>query len=126
MTLMLFFYKVWLSITATNIVSLTMVFRLMRQQFKDIKDSLDFQNEEMFDDDMQPYYSSQLEKLRRENTIRIAIVDDKAYWVHNNTFYETEIINGKINNDGARPIDAHKLSSKQLNNLLEILDNIKK
>jgi hypothetical protein len=67
---------------------------------------------------------SQLEKIREKNTVKVAIVGDKAYWVHENTFYESDIVNGHIDNSAARPIDAHKLSSKQLKNLLDILDNI--
>lgn len=69
---------------------------------------------------------TQLEKIREKNTIRVAVVGKKAYWVHENTFYESDIINGHIDNSAARPIDAHKLSSKELNNLLNILDNIQR
>ena len=69
---------------------------------------------------------TQLEKIREKNTIRVAVVGKKAYWVHENIFYESDIINGHIDNSAARPIDAHKLSSKELNNLLNILDNIQR
>lgn len=67
---------------------------------------------------------TQLEKIRQKNTIRVAIVGDKAYWVHENIFYESDIVNGHIDNSAARPIDAHKLSPKELAKLLDILDRI--
>ena len=69
---------------------------------------------------------SQLQQLRKNSIIRVAVVDNKAYWVHNNTFYESDIVDGCIDNDAARPIDAIKLSSNEIEDLLEILDNIKK
>lgn len=68
--------------------------------------------------------SSQLLNIRKKNTVTVAIVENKAYWVHDNTFYETEIIDGQIDRDSARPINAHTLSKKKFNQLLEILDSI--
>ena len=70
------------------------------------------------------YVQTQLEKVRKRNVIRVAIVNNKAYWVHNNTFYEAEVIDGSIQNEKAKQIDAHNLSQKELNTLLDILDNI--
>lgn len=67
---------------------------------------------------------TQLEKIRAKNTLRVAVVGSKAYWVHENIFYESDIVNGQIDNSAARPIDAHKLSKKQLDQLLHILDKI--
>ena len=67
---------------------------------------------------------SQLEKVRKRNIIRVAIVDRKAYWVHDNIFYQADVVDGYIDNDDATPIDAHSLSKKELNKLLTILDSI--
>lgn len=69
---------------------------------------------------------SQLDKVRKKNTIKIALTDSKAYWVHENTFYESDLIDGHIDNENTRPVDAHKLSKKELNELLVILDGINK
>ena len=76
-----------------------------------------------FDEDVP---KSQLEKIRKKNIIRVAIIDEKAYWVHNNTFYQADIIDGFINNDEAKAIDAHTLSQDELSALMEILDTISK
>lgn len=68
---------------------------------------------------------SQLDRIRRKNIIRVAIVEKKAYWVHENVFYEAEIVNGQINNENAKPINALSLTQKELNKLLMILDSMK-
>lgn len=68
--------------------------------------------------------SSQLETLRKKNTIRVAVIGSKAYWVHDNTFYESDIVDGEIDNMRARPIDAHSLTTKQVHLLLSVLDRI--
>jgi hypothetical protein len=68
---------------------------------------------------------SQLDRIRRKNTIRVAILERKAYWVHDNIFYEAEVVNGQINNENAKPIDAHSLTQRDLNRLLMILDSMK-
>ena len=67
---------------------------------------------------------SQLDKIRKKNIVRVAVIGKKAYWVHENIFYEADVVNGHINNEEAKPIDAHKLSAKELERLLEILDSI--
>lgn len=67
---------------------------------------------------------SQLEQVRRKNTIRVAIVGKKAYWVHNYTFYESDIVNGEIDNEAARPINTENMSRLEINTLMSVLDKI--
>lgn len=67
---------------------------------------------------------SQLEQFRKKNTVRIAIIGDKAYWVYDNTFYETDVVDGEIDRDSSRPIDTNKLSIKQVRMLMDVLDSI--
>jgi hypothetical protein len=67
---------------------------------------------------------SQLEQFRKKNTIRIAIIGDKAYWVYDNTFYETDVVDGEIDREASRPIDTNKLSIKQVRMLMDVLDSI--
>lgn len=67
-----------------------------------------------------------MSKLFKKDLINIAIVDKKAYWVHDNTFYVAEVDdNGRIDTDNAQPIDVFSLSKKQAANLLKILDSLK-
>lgn len=67
---------------------------------------------------------SQLDKIRKKHIIRVGIIGKKAYWVHENTFYHADIINGHIDNDGAKPINAYDLSDKELKMLLNLLDQL--
>lgn len=69
-------------------------------------------------------HDSQLEQFRKKHTIKVAIIGDKAYWVHNNTFYETILVDGEIDNSQAKPIDANKLTTKEVRMLMDILDSI--
>lgn len=68
--------------------------------------------------------TTQLSILRKKNTIKIAFIEDKAYWVYNNAFYEADVIEGEIDNSTAIKIDATKLSSSQVQMLMSILDSI--
>lgn len=67
---------------------------------------------------------TQSEKIREKNIIRVAIVNDKAYFVHDNTFYTAEVINGEVDRSSASPINAFDMSKKEMKKLLSILDNM--
>ena len=70
--------------------------------------------------------TSQMEKILGKEIVNIAIVDQNAYWVYNNTFYTAEIDNdGMIDTDNAKPVDVFSLSKNQTNKLLKILDSLK-
>lgn len=59
-----------------------------------------------------------------ERYLKVAIVDDKAYWVVNNTFYQAEIIDDEIIKEDARPVDAFDIDFKDVNKMMTILDSI--
>jgi hypothetical protein len=59
-----------------------------------------------------------------EESVRVAILDDKAYWVYHNTLYETEVYGGDPDFDSAQPVDTMSLPHKELNRLLYILDSL--
>lgn len=56
-------------------------------------------------------------------TIRVAVINEKAYWVHDNVFYESEVIK-EPDFDTAQPVDIDSLSPKQMQDLFEILDDL--
>lgn len=68
--------------------------------------------------------ATQMQKLERKNIIRVAIVDEKAYFVHENTFYTAAIVDGEVDRSSASPINAIDMSKKEMNKLLSILDNM--
>ena len=59
-----------------------------------------------------------------ENFIKVAIVDDKAYWVIQNVLYEADVIDEEIDKENASPVDAFSMDFKEVNQLMNILDNM--
>jgi hypothetical protein len=67
---------------------------------------------------------SQLEKRLEDNNTKIIILDDMAYWVKNNVFYVSSLINGKPSIKDAVPVDIDNMPKKELDKMLFILDNL--
>ncbi|MFZ9242578.1 MAG: hypothetical protein ACO295_05140 [Sediminibacterium sp.] len=68
---------------------------------------------------------SQMQRLLNKSTIRVAIVEDKAYWVNDHKFYMADIDEtGRIDGENAEQIDVFSLPAKKVEKLLEILDSI--
>jgi hypothetical protein len=59
-----------------------------------------------------------------ENFIKVAIVEDKAYWVIQNVLYQADIIDEEIDKENASPVDAFSMDFKEVNQLMNILDNM--
>lgn len=56
--------------------------------------------------------------------VSVAVVEDKAYWVVNNTFYVAEIVDGEIDKSSSRPVNAFEMSGTDVKKMLFILDNL--
>lgn len=63
-------------------------------------------------------------QFAEDDVVRVAIYKDKAYWVYQNVFYESEIV-WEPDFTTAQPIDTMSLSPKEINELLIILDELK-
>lgn len=59
-----------------------------------------------------------------ERYLKVAIVEDRAYWVVNNTLYEAEVIDEEIVREEAKPVDAFDMNIKDVNKMMIILDSI--
>lgn len=55
--------------------------------------------------------------------IRVAMYEDKAYWVYENVFYQSETVR-EPDFETARPIDTMDMPPKDLDKLLAILDEL--
>lgn len=75
------------------------------------------------DEDLVSDEEDLLEDMMSE-TVRVAQYRDKAYWVHDNIFYEAELMK-EPDFSTAKPVDTMSMSPKQLNELLAILDELK-
>jgi hypothetical protein len=59
-----------------------------------------------------------------ENYIKVAIVEDIAYWVINNVLYQADVVDEEIQREYAKPVDAFEMDYKEVNRLMNILDNM--
>jgi archaellin len=82
----------------------------------------DFFFKDIFDDKV---VTSQSKIWREKQTTKVVIIDQKAYWVSNNMFYVGETVNGKVAPETGKPLDTTKMSKKEIDKLLFILDNLK-
>jgi hypothetical protein len=64
------------------------------------------------------------ENWPEEDIVRVAVIDNKAYWVYNNTFYEADVEGEDPDFESARPINTMNMPHKELNKLLNILDTL--
>ena len=61
----------------------------------------------------------------QKQTTRVIIIDEKAYWVSNNMFYVGDTVDGKVRPETGRPLDTTKMSKREVDKMLFILDNLK-
>lgn len=78
-----------------------------------IKQNNNVDLDDEYDDD---YYDA-------KETVRVAVYDEKAYWVYDNVFYQAEVTR-EPDFSTAEPIDTMSLSTKELNQLMVILDEL--
>jgi len=77
-----------------------------------------------------PYFNdynkkTQMQKAIEKIVIKVAIYDNNAYWVVNNTVYKASIDDdGQIDDTEAITINVFDLSEKEVDNLLAIIDSI--
>ena len=69
--------------------------------------------------------SSQMIKRIEEASMKVVILQNKAYWVIDNVFYVGDAENGIVKPDTGVPLDTSNMSAKDIDKLLFILDNIK-
>jgi hypothetical protein len=64
-------------------------------------------------------------KEDEDYAVSVAIIEDKAYWVVDNMFYQADLtIDGEIDRSSSRPVDAFEMSNKDVTKMLFILDNL--
>lgn len=69
--------------------------------------------------------TSQLMKRKEKDTLKVIIVEDRAYWVADNIFYVSDAKNGTPQKSTAKPVDTTEMSKKDIEKMLFILDNLK-
>lgn len=71
--------------------------------------------------------TSQSKKREDDKTLKVLFTDEnKAYWINNNIFYVSEIINGIPDFENAQQINTENMSKTELDKMLFILDNLRR
>ena len=82
----------------------------------------DFIPKEIFD---KPKVVTQSQKHIQKNMLRVVIAEGKAYWVLDNVFYTADAINGRVDEETTELLDIQNMSTKDLDKMLSILDDLK-
>ena len=56
--------------------------------------------------------------------MRIAIVDDRCYWIQNSRLWEAPFDGESLQKEKSKLVDAHSLSSQEVVLLFEVLDSL--
>ena len=72
-----------------------------------------------------PKFITQSQKHVQKNMFRVVIEKNKAYWILNNVFYTADAIDGRVDENTARPLDVENMSKVELDRMLSILDDLK-
>jgi hypothetical protein len=81
-----------------------------------------FVPKDLFDEPKRP---SQARKHLKNNSVRVLMIEDHAYWVHNNMFYVADAIDGSVDSETVRPVDTNNMSKRDIDKMLFILDSLK-
>lgn len=72
-----------------------------------------------------PKILSQSRKHVSNNTVKVLIIENNAYWVHNNMFYVADAFDGAVDSETVRPVDTNNMSKRDIDKMLFILDSLK-
>jgi hypothetical protein len=72
-----------------------------------------------------PKISSQARKHVDKNSVKVLIMEDEAYWVHDNMFYVAQAENGSVNPESVKQVDTNNMSKRDIDRMLFILDSLK-
>lgn len=95
-----------------TVAALLIIMYLQNRKVSDMDDFFDVE-----DDDLIPDW------VNEKEITRVAVVENKAYWVHDNVFYESDVTS-EPDFSTARPVDTMSMKPRELNELLIILDEL--
>jgi hypothetical protein len=72
-----------------------------------------------------PKLMTQSEKHIQKNMLRVVISEDRAYWILGNVFYTANAVDGRVDENTAKPLDVENMSRIELDKMLSILDDLK-
>lgn len=71
--------------------------------------------------------SQQSRQKYRSDKIKVVVVGDRAYWIQNNTFYQTVVTeDGEIDQSLAIPVDTTNMIQDDIDRLMLIVDDLRR
>ena len=67
----------------------------------------------------------QSEKFLRNAYMKVMIVKNKAYWIKDNVFYVTDVVDGEVVKENAKRVDTMAMGKVELNEMLFIVEKLR-
>jgi hypothetical protein len=67
---------------------------------------------------------TQATEFHDKRSLRVLIVEDRAYWIERNTLFEAEIIDGNMDPSTTKAIDTMALDKVQLDKIIFVVDRL--
>lgn len=80
---------------------------------------LDFIRPDAVDTDKQSF------KYLKNAYMKIMVVQDKAYWIKDNIFYVSDIVNGEIQKETQRAVDTMNMDKVELDEMIFIVEKLR-
>lgn len=112
----------WVIINISNKKKIKPIKKIVYSQSTIYELIKDFIPKQMFD---KPKPITQSRKYIQKNMLKVVLADGRAYWVTDNVFYKADTVNGRIDESTIEPLDIFNMPKKELNKMLDILDNLK-
>jgi hypothetical protein len=61
---------------------------------------------------------------RRKTTMKVLFVEDKAYWIKDNTFYSANLIDGFVDEESTKKVDTMGMDKVQLREMSFIVEKL--
>jgi len=72
-----------------------------------------------------PKRSTQSSNYQEEAYIRVVIVDGKAYWIKQNTFFTADVVDGTVDKESTKEVDTMSMSDVELKKMLVIVETLR-
>jgi hypothetical protein len=115
-------FSVWAIISISNKNRKMFLSKIKYRQSNMHEIIKNFIPKEMFE---KPKVIRQSEKHIQKNMLKVIITKGMAYWTVGNVFYSARSINGRIDEETIKPLDVSSLSKKELEEMMEILDDLR-
>lgn len=114
-------------------ISMMITITVLKPRVRDSKTAVKYSQSHIFSL-IDPFIPANSDLIKQKTTqatnyydnmyIRIAYVGKKAYWIHDNSFFVADIVNGEVDDSTTRQVDTMSMSQLELNQMLYIIEEL--